>query len=131
MRELVELQINDQIAAQKPIVEDEVEEVVVAVEGESLLPRLEEKAFAQLQKEFFEVRDNGRFEIGLGVAGFFVQPQEFQHQGILQNVFGRGDDLAFLGQFANADFVSAEGEALVEAGGFLAFQLADIPVRLS
>ena len=38
MRELVELQVDDQIAAQKPVVEDEVEKVVVAVEGEALLP---------------------------------------------------------------------------------------------
>ena len=48
MRELVELQVDDQIAAQEPVVEDEVEEVVVAVEGETLLPCLEEEAFAQL-----------------------------------------------------------------------------------
>ena len=48
MRELVELQVDDQIAAQEPVVEDEVEEVVVAVEGEALLPSFKEEAFAQL-----------------------------------------------------------------------------------
>ena len=61
MREFAQLQVDDEVAAQEPVVEDEVEEVVVAVEGESLLPGLEEEAFAQLQKEFFEVRDDGGF----------------------------------------------------------------------
>ncbi len=32
-----------------------------------------------------------------------------------------------LARFANADFVSAEGEALVEAGGFLASKLGHGP----
>jgi len=49
MRELLQLEINDDIAAQQPVVEYEVEEVVIAIEGETLLPGLEEKAFAEFE----------------------------------------------------------------------------------
>ena len=127
MRELVELQVDDQIAAQEPVVEDEVEEVVVAVEGEALLPSLKEEAFAQLQEEFFEVRDDGGFEIGFGVTGLLVETEEFEDERILQDVFGLRDDLPLAGEAFYAGFVAAEGEALVEGGGFLAAEFGERP----
>ena len=49
MRELVELEVNDDIAAQEPVVEDEIHEVMILVEGESLLAGLEQKTFAEFQ----------------------------------------------------------------------------------
>jgi hypothetical protein len=35
--------------------------------------------------------------------------------------------LAFAGKALDARLVAAEGEALVEAGGFLTFEFADVP----
>ena len=127
VREFAQLQVDDEVAAQEPVVEDEVEEVVVAIEGEALLPRLKEKAFAQLQEEFFEVRDNGRFEIGFGVTGLLVEAEEFEDERILQDVFGLRDDLPLAGEAFDARFVAAEGEAVVEGGGFLAAEFGERP----
>ena len=59
MGEFAKFQIDDEVAAEDAVVKDEVEEVVVAIEGEPLLARLEEKAFSKLQKELFQVADDG------------------------------------------------------------------------
>ena len=64
MRELVEFQVDQDVAAQEAVVEDEVEEVVVVVEGEALLPGLEEEAFAEFEEEVLEMVDDGGFEVG-------------------------------------------------------------------
>ncbi len=61
MGELVELEVDDDVAAQEPVVENEIKEVVVAIEGETLLPGLEEKALAEFEEEFFEVADECGF----------------------------------------------------------------------
>ena len=78
MRELVELEINDDVAAEEAVVEDEVHEVVVLIEGEALLPGLEEEAFAKLQEEVLEASDDGVLEVGLGVAGLFIEAEELE-----------------------------------------------------
>jgi hypothetical protein len=127
MGELVELQVDDQIAAQEPIVEDEIEEVVVAIEGETLLPGLEEKAFAQLEQELFQMGDDGGFKLGFGVIGLFGEAEEFQHERFLEEIFRLRDDLPLAGEAFNAGFVSAEGEALVKAGSFLTAEFWDRP----
>ena len=131
VREFVKFEVNDDIAAKQPVVEDEVEEVVVAIESEALLAGFEEEALAEFEEEFFQMGDDGGLKIGFGVASFFVQPQEFQHQGILQNVFGLRDDLALGGEAFHARLVAAKGETVIEGRGFLAFEFADIPIRLS
>ena len=120
MGELVELQVDDQIATQEAVVEDEIEKVVVAIEGESLLPRLEEEALAEFEEEVLQVRDEGGLEIRLGVGGLLGEAEEFKDERFFEEVFGSGDDLAFLRQLADGFFVTAEGEAFVKAGGFLA-----------
>ena len=124
---LVELKVNDQIAAQEPVVEDEVEEVVVAVEGETLLAGLKEEAFAKLQEEFFQMGDDGGLKIGFGVAGALVEAEEFEDERFFEEVFRLRDDLPLAGEAFDAGLVPAESEALVEAGGFLAFEFADVP----
>ena len=49
MGELVELEVNDHVAAQQTVVEDEIDEEVVLVEGEALLAGLEEKALCRVR----------------------------------------------------------------------------------
>jgi hypothetical protein len=44
MGEFAELEVDEHVAAQKPVIENEIDEEVLFVEGESLLPRLEEEA---------------------------------------------------------------------------------------
>ena len=65
------------------------------------------------------------------VVWVVLQAKELKHERLLQQVLGTEDDLAFLGEPPDAFLVPAEGKALVEAGGFLAFEFADIPVCLT
>ena len=101
------------------------------VEGESLLARLEEEAFAHFQQEALDLVDDGGFEIGLGIAAPLVQTEELQHQRFLEQVARVADGLPFVCEPANAFFVTAESEALVEAGVELALEFADCPVLLT
>ena len=59
MRELAELEIDQDIAAQQAVVEHEVNKKMVAIQSKALLPCLEQKALAQFQQEMFELVDNG------------------------------------------------------------------------
>src|SRR6185369_10659615 len=77
MAELVEFEVDDHIAAQQTVVEDEIDEEVVFVEGETLLASLEEKSLAQFQQEVFELVDDGGFQVGFGIAHLFVKAKEF------------------------------------------------------
>lgn len=69
MGKLVELEVDDDVAAEEAVVEDEVDEVVVFIEGEALLAGLEEEAFTEFEEEVLEAIDDGLLEVGLGVAG--------------------------------------------------------------
>jgi hypothetical protein len=107
--DLANLQIDQYIAAQQAVIENQVHEEVFFVEGESLLARLKEEAFAHFQQEALDLADDGGFEIGLGVAAALVQPEELQNQGLFKQVARTANGLAFLGEPANALFVPAEG----------------------
>jgi hypothetical protein len=72
--------------------------------------------------------DDGGFEIGLGITAALIETEELQNQQFLKEVARVGNDLAFLREPADAAFVTAQSESLVEAGVELAFQLADCPV---
>ncbi len=98
MRELLQLEINHDIASQQPIVENEIEKIVVAIERETLLPGLEEEALAEFEEKFFKVGDQRSFQIGLGVAGLFVETEEFEHERFFEEVFGLRDVLAHFGE---------------------------------
>ena len=70
------------------------------------------------------------FKIGLGVAGLFIEAEKFEHEWFFEEVFRFRDELSFAGEALDAGLVAAEGKAFVEAGGFLTFQFADVPIRL-
>ena len=110
------------------VVENQIHEEVLYVEGEALLPRLEEEAFAHFQQEALDLADDGGFEVGFGITAALVQTEELQNQRFLEEIARLRNDLAFVREPANAGFVTAESEALVEAGVELALQLADCPV---
>src|ERR1017187_330773 len=126
--DLAEFQIDQHIAAQQAVVENQVHEEVVFVEGEAPLSRLEEEAFAHFQEETLDLADDGGFQVGLGILGALIQAEELQNQGFLEQVARLGDGLAFAREAANALFVPAEGEALVEARVELALEVTDGPV---
>ena len=59
MGDLADLQIEQDIASQQAVIENQIHEEVVFVEGEALLPRLEEEAFAHFQQKMLGLADDG------------------------------------------------------------------------
>src|SRR5690242_2420291 len=53
MGEPTDFQINQDIATEQAVVENEINEEMVVVKGEALLTRLKQKAFAKLQQKMF------------------------------------------------------------------------------
>src|ERR1035438_10513122 len=104
---------------------------MVFVEGESLLARLEEEAFAHFQQEMLDLADDGGFQVGLRITAALIQAEELQNQGLLQQIIRLPNGLPFPRQPPNAFFVPAEGEAFVEAGIELALEFAHRPVLFS
>ena len=133
MSELADLQIDEHVAAQQTMVKKTRSDPVMP--SPSNVKRrvgvgCEEEAFAEFEKKAFDLIDDGGFEVGFGIACLLVQPEEFEHEGFLEQVVGAGDDLAFRRQFANAFLVTAECQAFVEAAIELALELAHGPVPL-
>jgi len=113
------------------MVENQIDEEVVVIEGEALLPRLEEKAFAHFQEEALDLADDGGFEIGLRIAAAFIQAEELEHERFLEQVARTNNFVAFFREPANAFCVAAKREAFVQAGGELSFEFAHRPVLFS
>src|SRR5215813_7074728 len=63
MVELVELEVDEHIAAQKAVVKDKVHEEVVFVEGKALLTGLEEEAFTKFEQKVLDAIDDSLFEV--------------------------------------------------------------------
>jgi hypothetical protein len=60
--ELADLEIDQHIAAQQAVEENQIDKEMLCIEGETLLPRFKEKAFAEFQQEMLELVDDGRFQ---------------------------------------------------------------------
>src|SRR5664279_1899598 len=131
MGDPAEFQVDQDIAAQQAAVEDQIHEEMVFIEGESLLARLEEEAFAHFQQEALDLADDGGFQVGLGIAAALIQAEELQNQRFLQQVVRLPNGLPFPREPPNALFVPAESEALVQAGIELALEFAHRPVLFS
>lgn len=82
MGQLAALEVDQHVAAQQPVVEDEVDEEVAVVEREPLLPRLEQEALAEFEQEVLEAVDDGRFQFGLGVGGPVREAQKLQYERV-------------------------------------------------
>ena len=72
MGQLADLEVDKHIAAQEAVIEHQVYEEVLLIEGEPLLPCLKQEAFAKFQQEVFDVGDDGRFQLGLRIAGLLL-----------------------------------------------------------
>jgi hypothetical protein len=131
MRELVQLQVDQHIAAQQAVVEHQVQIVVVAVEREPLLAGFEQEALTQLQQEILQSVDDGLLQVRLRIATFFFQPQELQNIRLLEEVFRLRDDLAFLRKTLDPILVPAQSQPFVQAGGLLTLQLCHGPALMA
>ena len=128
VRQTAELQINQHITPQQPVVEHEVHEEVLAVKREPLLPGLEQKTLAQLQQEPLDLAEDRGFEVRFGIPRLLVEAEELQDQRLFQQVIDALHDLPFVSQLADAVFVPAEREAFVKTAVELALEFADFPI---
>src|SRR5690242_12089946 len=101
------------------------------VESEALLPRFEEEPFTHFQEEAFDLSNDGGLQIGLGISAALRQAKELQNQRLLEQIVRPLDGVTVAREPANACFVAAESEALVQAGIELALQFADCPILLA
>ena len=128
MGELVALEVDEDVAAEQAVVEDEVDEEVVIVEGEALLAGLEEEALPEFEEEGFQLVDDGGLQILFGIVRLLGEAEELQDERVLDEIGGFFHDLALGGEAADFFLVPGKGEALVEGGGDLALEFADRPL---
>lgn len=64
MGDPADLEVDQYIASQQPVVEDEIDDKMIAVECETALPGLEQESLPEFEQELFYAADNGGFEIG-------------------------------------------------------------------
>ena len=57
------MKLDEDVAVELAMVEDEINEVVAPADADLLLPVLEAEALAQLEQEVLQVVDEGRFQI--------------------------------------------------------------------
>ena len=95
VRELPELEVDEQVALEDDVVEDEVDEEVIVVERDPLLAGDEREALAQLQEELGQLADDGSLEVTLSVLVTARQPQEIEDERRLDEVARPLDGLPF------------------------------------
>src|SRR5262249_19187192 len=81
--EIPELELNRDEAPQPAMVEEQVDIVVVSVNGDALLPRDEGESDAELQNEALQLPDDGVLEVLLQVP--IREPEEIQNVGIAED----------------------------------------------
>ena len=81
VRQFADIEVNEHVAFENGVVEDEINVEMVAVESEALLAGDEGEAFAQFQEEGLKVGDEGGFEFRLNEPGRFGQAEEFDDDG--------------------------------------------------
>lgn len=114
MGELAELEVDQDEAAEQAVVEDEVDEEVIAVEADSLLASHETEALAELEQERLEAVDDGLLQVSLPPVRALRQVEELEHERVLDDAPRSGDLLAHARQREDAVLVPALCEALVE-----------------
>jgi len=97
------------------VVEQQVDEEVIAAHFQVHLLPDKGKACAQLQQKLFEPVNDGGFQVGFGIASFLVKAEEFQDVRLFEDVRRRNDDLSLAGKPLDLFLVFAEGETFVEA----------------
>ena len=88
MGKLAYFQINQHIAAQQAVVENQIDKKMIFIEGKAFLPGFEQKAFTQFQQKILQLIDNGGLKVALGILHFFLQTEKFQDIGVFKQIFG-------------------------------------------
>jgi len=124
------LEVEQHEALEQVVVEDKVKVIIFGLGADALLARDEGKALSKFQQEGLEIADECVFERRLKELSSTGQPQELQHDGIMDEVARCGLDL---GELLNA-FIShrlavlAGEEPFIVEGADLAVEGAGVPV---
>lgn len=86
MSELTELEVDEDEAAEQAVVEHEVDEEVVTVEGQPLLARHEAEPLAELEQERFDAVDDRLLKVALTPRGALVETEELQNERLLDHL---------------------------------------------
>ena len=84
--ETIYLQIDDDVAFQDAVVENEVGLEVVLINEDSLLTSLEAETATHLQQERLQVVQDVRLQLGFCIDFLRLYPQKFERHGIVENV---------------------------------------------
>jgi hypothetical protein len=127
VRELAELEIDDDQAAQTPVVEEQVHPIPGVADAKPALTPDEGEIPAELQEEGLEVQDERLLQVILRVL--VLEVEELEDVWILDLLLGRD---AVFGSGASAlrqhrDLVAGQRCALVELRADLSIELADRP----
>lgn len=126
--ELADLEIDQHMALQNGVIEDEIDVKVVAIESDPLLARDKGKALAEFEQEGLQVVDESLLQSGFHEAMRFRQSEEFDHDRIFEYIQRHGDFLPLGGELHQVGLVPALCQAFEEEAVDLAFQLAGGPV---
>lgn len=108
---VVDLQINEDEAAQDALVKDQINLVVRVVQRNAVLPPDEGETLAEFEQELLEVVAKNRFELGFRYLIRLGDFQELEDVRLAQQVGGLFDDLALRGELQDAGLVFAGGKS--------------------
>lgn len=123
LRQLADLEINQDVALQSGVVEGQVDVEVVAVECQPLLPRHESESAPEFQQELPHMADECLLHAALNQLMPFWQVKKLQYAGILKNIDRALWLLAFLRKFHDSLLASALEQPLEEQAVDLAFEI--------
>ena len=126
--EFIGLKVDEAIALQEAVVEHEVNIEMFLIEGEALLARFKEEAFAHLEQEIAHAGDDGVLQLGFRVSFLRLEPEKFEGDGVFNHICRFFDRLPFVSEAHDFILISAESQALIQAGVHLALQLAHAPI---
>jgi len=86
MRERPDLQINQDMALQDPVIKHQIHVQVLIIKGQPLLPGFEAEAAFEFQQEGLQVIYNGLLQLAFAVAGSLLWAEEFEYIGLFHHV---------------------------------------------
>jgi hypothetical protein len=86
MRQLTDLEVQQDEGMREPVVEHQVDKEMLAVERDPLLASHEGEALARLEQKLLERDDQGLLQVGLAESLVLTEPGELQDQGLFHQV---------------------------------------------
>lgn len=111
MFDLVDLQVDQDEAAEDAVVEYEINTVVSVVDGDAVLPADKGEAFAKFEEKGLEVVAEAAFEISFRDGMGLRYLQEFEDERIAYDIGGALNDLPLSGELQDGFLVLARSYA--------------------